>query len=66
VCRVAHPSDRRLLVEITRRGLKAARAFRPVVHNRQKDWHEALSQQEQRQPLKIHHRLQASLEAEGE
>ena len=60
--RIPHQSDRRmLLVELTDRGRQVANAFRPIVHQNQKVWLEALSDAEQQRLLNTLHLLQASL-----
>ena len=62
VQRRPHLSDRRmLLVELTETGRQVANAFRPIVHQRQKVWLEALSEQEQQQLIDTLERLQATL-----
>ena len=62
VRRLPHPSDRRmLLIEPTDRGRQVAHAFRPIVHQHQKAWLEALSEQEQGQLIGTLQRLQATL-----
>ncbi len=60
--RIPHKSDRRmLLVELTDTGRQVANAFRPIVHQNQKVWLEALSEAEQQRLLNTLHLLQASL-----
>lgn len=62
VQRIPHQSDRRsLLVIPTDRGRQVANAFRPIVHQHQKLWLEALNGEEQEQFIGILHRLQAVL-----
>src|SRR3990172_250557 len=62
VRRLPHPSDRRmLLIETTDTGRQGAYAFRPIVHQHQKAWLEALSEQEQGQLIDSLRRLQATL-----
>ena len=62
VQRRSHPSDRRMtLVEITKKGYRVANAFRPIVHQHQKEWLQILSEQEQQQLIDALHRLQAAL-----
>jgi len=62
VIRKPHLFDRRmLLVELTDSGRQAARQFRPVVHQHQKMWMNALSVHEQEQLIKTLQRLQAIL-----
>jgi DNA-binding MarR family transcriptional regulator len=62
VKRQAHPSDRRmLLVELTNPGREAANQFRPIVHQNQKVWLNAINENEQEQLIQLLHRLQASL-----
>ena len=62
VQRRPHLSDRRmLLVELTDTGRQVASAFRPIVHQQQKVWLEALSEQEQQQLIDTLERLQATL-----
>lgn len=60
--RLPHPSDRRmLLVAPTERGRQVANAFRPVVHQRQRVWLEALNGEEQERLVDTLHQLQAFL-----
>ena len=62
VRRRSHQSDRRMiLVEITDTGRQVANAFRPIVHQHQKDWLGVLNEQEQQQFIEMLHRLQATL-----
>ena len=62
VQRRPHLSDRRmLLVELTETGRQVANAFRPIVHQRQKVWLEALSEQEQQQLIDTLERLPSVL-----
>ncbi len=62
VQRRPHASDRRMtLVEITKKGCRVANAFRPVVHQHQKEWFQSLSEQEQQRLIGALHRLQAAL-----
>ena len=62
VQRRPHLSDRRmLLVELTDTGRQVANAFRPIVHQQQKVWLGALSEQEQQQLIDTLQRLQATL-----
>jgi len=62
VKRQPHPSDRRmLLVELTDSGRQVANQFRPIVHQHQKVWLNALNEKEQEQLIQTLHRLQASL-----
>jgi DNA-binding MarR family transcriptional regulator len=57
-----HQSDRRmLLVELTDKGRQVADAFRPVVHQNQKIWLEALSEAEQQHLITSLHQLQSAL-----
>lgn len=61
--RLPHPSDRRMiLAEITETGRKTANAFRPIVHQHQKEWLEVLGETEQQQLLVALHRLQERLQ----
>jgi DNA-binding MarR family transcriptional regulator len=63
VQRCPHPSDRRMtLVEITERGREVANAFRPIVHQQEKEWIGALNKQEQQQLIDSLHRLQTVLD----
>jgi len=50
-----------LLIEPTDTGVQVANAFRPMVHQNQKGWMEALSEAEQQNLIDILHRLQAVL-----
>lgn len=60
--RLPHPSDRRMiLADITEAGRKAASAFRPIVHQYEKEWFGVLGEAEQHQLLVALHRLQESL-----
>ncbi len=62
VQRQPHLSDRRmLLVELTDSGRQVANAFRPIVHQHQKVWLEALSEKEQKWLIDSLQRLQATL-----
>ena len=61
--RLPHPTDRRMiLVEITETGRQTASAFRPIVHQHQKEWLEVLDETEQLQLLVALHRLQQRLQ----
>jgi MarR family transcriptional regulator, negative regulator of the multidrug operon emrRAB len=62
VRRLAHPSDRRmLLIEPTDTGRRVADAFRPVVHQYQKAWMDVLNEREQGQLIDFLKRLQVTL-----
>jgi len=62
VKRQPHPSDRRMLsVELTDSGRQVANQFRPIVHQQQKVWLNALNEKEQEQLIQMLHRLQATL-----
>jgi DNA-binding MarR family transcriptional regulator len=62
VKRQPHNSDRRmLLVELTDSGRQVADKFRPIVHQHQKVWLNALNEKEQEQLIQMLHRLQATL-----
>jgi DNA-binding MarR family transcriptional regulator len=62
VKRKPHPSDRRmLLVELSDKGRQVAERFRPIVHQHEKVWMNALNEKEQEQFIETLHRLQASL-----
>ena len=62
VKRKPHPSDRRmLLVELTTLGRQVATQFRPIVHQHQKVWLNALNENEQEHLIQTLHRLQTSL-----
>jgi DNA-binding MarR family transcriptional regulator len=66
VLRRPHQSDRRMiLVEITEKGRQVAEAFRPIVHQHQKEWFQPLNEQEQQQFLDALHRLQSTLTDSG-
>lgn len=57
-----HSSDRRVvLAEITATGRQAASAFRPIVHQHQREWLEVLSATEQQWLLDALHRVQERL-----
>ena len=61
--RCPHPSDRRsTLVEITERGREVANAFRPIVHQQEKEWFGILNGREQQQFIDTLHRLQIVLD----
>lgn len=61
-----HPSDRRMiLAEITDAGRQAACAFRPIVHQQEKEWFEVLDETEQQQLLVVLHRVQERLRDDG-
>ena len=61
VQRRSHPSDRRMtLVEITKKGCRVANAFRPIVHQHEKEWFQTLNEREQQQFIDALHRLQAA------
>jgi DNA-binding MarR family transcriptional regulator len=67
VQRQPHHSDRRmLLIELTDTGRQVARDFRPVVHQHQKVWLQALSEREQQQLIGSLQRLQVTLLDSGE
>lgn len=62
VQRQPHPSDRRmLLIELTGTGRQVALEFRPLVHQHQKEWFEALSEGEQEQLVNTLKRVQPAL-----
>ena len=62
VKRQPHPSDRRmLLVELTDSGRRVANQFRPVVHQQEKVWLNALNEKEQAQLIEMLQRLQTPL-----
>ena len=62
VKRQPHISDRRMIVvELTDSGRQVANKYRPIVHQHQKVWLNALSEKEQEQLIKMLQRLQASL-----
>jgi DNA-binding MarR family transcriptional regulator len=62
VRRRPHPSDRRMiLAEITEAGRQAASAFRPIVHQHEKEWFGVLDETEQQQLLVALHRVQERL-----
>ena len=62
VQRLPHQSDRRmLLVEPTEQGRQVANAFRPIVHQHEKVWMDALSGEEQELLLDLLERLQGNL-----
>lgn len=59
VRRLPHLTDRRmLLVELTEKGKQVAIAFRPIVHQHQKKWFEALNDTQQQQLIDSLHQLQ--------
>lgn len=63
VQRCPHPSDRRMtLVEITERGREVANAFRPIVHQQEKEWFGVLNGREQQQFIDSLHRIQIILD----
>ncbi len=62
VRRAPHSTDRRmLLIELTDSGRKVAHDFRVVVHQQEKEWMSALTENEQTQLIDLLHRLQGSL-----
>jgi DNA-binding MarR family transcriptional regulator len=62
VRRLPHATDRRmLLIELTDTGRQVAHEFRLVVHQHEKGWLAALSEQEQRELIESLHQLQSSL-----
>ena len=62
VKRQPHISDRRkILIKLTDSGRQVANKFRPIVHQHQKVWLNALNEKEQEQLIKMLQRLQASL-----
>lgn len=66
VRRSPHSTDRRmLLIELTETGRQTAHEFRLQVHQHQKKWLAALTEQEQDQLINTLHRLQASLTDSG-
>jgi len=66
VRRLPHQSDRRmLLIELTDTGRQVAHAFRPIVHQHQKVWLEALNEKEQQQLIDSLQRVQATLMDSG-
>ena len=66
VRRLPHQSDRRmLLIELTDTGRHVAHAFRPIVHQHQKVWLEALNEKEQQQLIDSLQRVQATLMDSG-
>ena len=66
VRRQPHQSDRRmLLIEPTDTGRQVADAFRPIVHQQQRVWMEALNEQEQGQLIDFLKRVQVTLMGAG-
>ena len=62
VRRMPHTTDRRmLLIELTDDGRRIAHEYRVLVHQNQKVWLAALSEQEQGQLIHALHQLQAAL-----
>jgi MarR family 2-MHQ and catechol resistance regulon transcriptional repressor len=62
VKRKPHLSDRRmLLVELTDSGRRVANQFRPIVHQQEKVWLNALNKKEQEQLIEMLQRLQMPL-----
>jgi DNA-binding MarR family transcriptional regulator len=62
VRRSPHSTDRRmLLIELTDSGRQVAHEFRLLVHQHQKAWLAAFTEQEQTQLIDILHRLQTAL-----
>jgi DNA-binding MarR family transcriptional regulator len=49
------------LVELTNSGRQVANQFRPIVHQHQKVWLNALNEKEQEQLIQTLHQLQATL-----
>jgi DNA-binding MarR family transcriptional regulator len=61
-----HPSDRRMiLADITEAGRQTASAFRPIVHQQEKEWFGVLGEEEQQQLLSVLHRVQERLRDAG-
>ena len=61
-----HPSDRRMiLAEITDAGRQTASAFRPIVHQQEKEWFGVLDEMERQQLLVVLHRVQERLRDDG-
>jgi hypothetical protein len=50
-----------LLIGPTEKGLHVANTFRPIVHQNQKSWMEALSEADQQYLIETLHKLQAVL-----
>jgi DNA-binding MarR family transcriptional regulator len=62
VQRRPHHSDRRmLLVDVTDTGRQVANRFRPIVHQQQKAWLEALSEEKQQLLIAMLQQVQATL-----
>ncbi len=62
VKRQPHPSVRRMLwVKLTDSGRQAADQFRPIVHQHERVWLNALNEKELEQLIQTLHRLQAAL-----
>jgi DNA-binding MarR family transcriptional regulator len=60
--RLPHPSDRRMiLAEVTPKGRQVANAFRPIVHEHQKEWLGVLGATEQQRLIDTLHLLQERL-----
>lgn len=63
VRRVPHSTDRRmLLIELTDAGRQVSHDFRLLVHQHQKAWMAALTEQEQTQLIDLLHRIQTALD----
>jgi DNA-binding MarR family transcriptional regulator len=59
VVRTPHPADRRsLLVEVTPEGLAVVAQVRTLIHRSEKEWMRALSDDELRTYIDLHHRIQ--------
>jgi DNA-binding MarR family transcriptional regulator len=64
--RQPHPTDRRrILVVITEKGREVADAFRPIVHQHQKEWFAVLNEREKQQLKSSLQRLQEALVDSG-
>ena len=65
VVRTPHPADRRsLLVELTPEGRTVVAEVRTLIHRNEKGWMSALSDDDLRAYIHLHHRIQESLDAE--
>jgi DNA-binding MarR family transcriptional regulator len=67
VRRSAHPTDRRsLVVELTPEGIEVIRQVRVIIHRRETAWMSALTDEELRAYIALHHRIQDSVAADTE
>ena len=54
-----------ILAEITEAGRQTASAFRPIIHQQEKEWFGVLDEAEQQQLLVVFHRVQERIRDAG-